>query len=62
MEGVDSVQTVDQCQSSAIQRFRVRYGLLGREAGKGRLLLLGRKSVSDSKTLLIEHETMKPES
>ena len=37
-----------------VQRFRVRYGLLGSEAGRGRLILLGRKSVSDSKTLYLK--------
>ena len=33
--------------------FLVKYGLLCSKAGKGRLLLLGRKSVSDAKTVYL---------
>ena len=34
-----------------VQRFRVKCGLLGSEAGKGRLLDLGRMSANDAKTV-----------
>ena len=36
---------------SHIQRFRVKCGLLGSEAGKGRLLDLGRMFANDAKTV-----------
>ena len=34
-----------------IQRFRVKYGLLGSEAGKVRPLVLGRMFANDAKTV-----------
>ena len=44
-------------RNGTIQRFRVKHRLLGSEAGRDRLLLLGRKSVSDAKTVQVSHRT-----